>query len=311
MKYILTLLVLSGFTVCAQNHMPGKVHFGLVYPLSTNGIHAPLDTNNLSISLIAGISSAEQGLSFAGFSNIILHDTKGAQFAGFSNHIGGNVEGAQFAGFLNTVKGEVRGSQFAGFINVAKDVNGSQFAGFINVAKKVKGEQISGFINIADSSDYPIGIINIIKNREKSIGLNYDVDQTAMLTFRSGGKVLYGIIGAGFNFKNKDEIYAFEAGIGLHINFSSQFRVNTEATVKTLECFRDGEYFNTSIRFLPALKIAKFLEIYAGPSINYLNANTDEGKNLHKHNIKSWQNKWSDNFQALYISYTTGIQILF
>lgn len=376
-KFLITASVLlaTGLTTSisanAQNQMPGKMHIGIVYPLSTNGTRAPLDTNNLSFNLIGGVSAAERGLAFAGLSNVVLHDSKGFLFAGFSNHVIKNANGGQFAGFLNTygggdgfafagfgnissgnVKGaqfagfanvskdmngaqfagftniaknvtasqfagfaniakDVKGSQLAGFINTAKDVKGSQLAGFINVAKKVKGAQIAAFMNIADSSDFPIGIVNIIKNGEKSIGLSTNENLTTMLTFRSGGRVLYGILGVGYNFKNDKEVYAIEAGFGAHFFQSKSFRLNTELTSTTLESFKKGEYFNTSLRVLPALKIAKFLEIYAGPSLNYVNTNTAEGKALNKHYLSKWENKNGKNFQGLYVGYTGGIQVIF
>ncbi len=318
-----------------------KLHFGLIYPVSSNGTHAPLDTNNFSFHLLAGISAAERGVAFAGLSNIVRNDTKGFLLAGFSNHIGkkangglfsgflntykggdvfavggfantayGDVKGAQFAGFLN-LAGHTKGTQFAGFINKAKDVNGAQIAGFINIAKKVKGVQFAGFMNVADSSDYPIGIINLVKNGEKSISLTTDETLTTLLSFRSGGKVLYGIIGIGYNFKNSDEVYAFEAGLGAHLLQSNSFRLNAEVSGIGLESFKAGEYMKTSLRLLPAVKISKNLEIFAGPSINYLNTSTTEGRVLNKKYISSWENKWGNNFQALYVGYGGGLQYIF
>lgn len=371
-------LALSGFAFQAKAQEPktAKVNFGLIYPLSTNGTNAPLDTNNLSIHLLAGVSSVETGSAFAGLSNVVRNEAKGALFAGFSNHVGkesngvmfagflntyrsakgpqfagfanlaqGDVKGAQFSGFLNTTGGDMQGaqvagfanvarnvkgtqlagfsntaknvsqSQFAGFINVAKDVNGGQFAGFINIAKKVKGAQISGFINIAETSDCPIGIINIIKNGEKSIAVTIDESQTSMLTFRSGGKHLYGIIGAGYNFKNEDEVYAFEAGFGAHFFQSKHFRLNLELTQTTLESFKYGEYFKSTLRMLPAVKVAPWLEIFGGPSFNFVTTNTVEGLALHPENeklvIHTWQNNWSDFRQSLHIGYQAGLQIVF
>ncbi len=360
----------------AQENKAVKANFGLIYPLSTNGTHAPLDTNDLSVHLLAGISSVEKGSAFAGLANVVRNEAKGALFAGFSNHVGKeangalfagflntyrsakgsqfagfanlaqrNVSGAQFSGFLNTAGGDMNGvqfagfanvsrnlngsqfagfsntaknvttSQFSGFINVAKEVNGSQFAGFINVAKSVKGAQIAGFINIAETSDCPIGIINIIKNGEKSIAVTIDESQTSMLTFRSGGKYLYGIIGAGYNFKNKDEVYAFEAGFGAHFFQSKHFRLNMELTQTTLESFKDGEYFKSTLRLLPAVKVAPWLEIFGGPSFNFVTTNTVEGLALHPTNddlvIHTWKNNWSDFRQSLHIGYQAGLQIVF
>lgn len=364
-------LLIAGGNSFAQDTKPGKIHVGFVYPLSTNGTHAPLDTNRLSFHLLAGVSSVETGFSFAGLSNIVLNEAKGIQFAAFSNHIGkkaegvqiggfantygegqgaafagfgnisrGNVKGVQFAGFGNIAKAvdgaqfagffnmatSVKGSQFAGFmnhsnkdvscsqlagfINKAENVNGSQFAGFINIAKKIKGIQGAGFINIADSSDYPIGIINLIKKGEKGISIATDETTSTMLSFRSGGKVLYGIIGIGYNFKNKDEVYAMEAGFGAHWFQGKSFRLNTELTGMSVESFKAGEYFKSSLKVLPAFRIGKHFEIFGGPSLNFISTNTAEGRDLHTKFIHTWGNKWGNSLQALYIGYGGGIQFI-
>ncbi|WP_316814923.1 hypothetical protein [Pedobacter nyackensis] len=323
---VVLALLLSVVTKSSAQNKTHKLHFGFIYPLSTNGTHAPLDTNTFSFHLLAGVSAAERGFSFAGLTNVVRNNAKGLQFAGFSNHIGKAANGGLFAGFLNTYKGgndfavagfanistgDVKGLQFAGFINKAKDVNGTQVAGFINIARKVKGVQFAGFINVADSSDYPIGIINLVKKGEKSISLTTDETLTTLLSFRSGGKVLYGIIGIGYNFKNSDEVYAFEAGLGAHLFQSKSFRLNAEVSGTGLESFKAGEYMKTSLRIMPALKISKNLEIFGGPSINYLNTNTAEGRTLNDKYITSWENKWGNNFQALYIGYGGGLQYIF
>lgn len=354
-KLTILIIVFSSFQALAQ--LPGKIHIGFVYPLSTNGTHAPLDTNNLSIHLLAGVSAAERGPSFAGFSNVILKDAIGTQFAGFSNHIGGKADGAQFAGFTNIAHGDIKGAQFSGFANFAKDVNGAQFAGFanyansikgpqfsgfinvahkdvgesqiagfinkasnvkgaqiagfINIAKKVKGAQIAGFINVADSSDYPVGIVNIIKNGEKSIGISIDETQTTMLSFRSGGKSLYGIIGLGYNFKNEDEVYAAELGLGAHFFNSNQFSLNAELVATTLEDFKEGDYFKSSFRLMPNVKLFKTIGIFGGPSLNVVTANSSEGKQLYTKNLHAWNSKWDNNYGSLYIGYAVGVHLMF
>lgn len=335
------LLLSAGTKSLGQQNTTRKLHIGFIYPISSNGTHAGLDTNHFSFHLLAGVSAAERGASFAGLSNIVRNDTKGFQFAGFSNHIGKQANGGLFSGFMNTYQGgnvfavggfanvataDVKGGQFAGFANIAgsvkglqfsgfmskaKDVDGTQIAGFINIARKVKGVQFAGFINVADSSDYPIGIINLVKKGEKSISLTTDETLTTLLSFRSGGKVLYGIIGIGYNFKNSDEIYAFEAGLGAHLLQSKSFRLNAEISGTGLESFKAGEYMKTSLKLTPAFKISRNLEIFGGPSFNYLNTNTTEGRTLSKKYISTWENKWGDNFQALYLGYGGGIQYIF
>ncbi|MGY0034511.1 hypothetical protein [Pedobacter sp. NJ-S-72] len=275
------LTLLTSTALYAQNK-PSKTHIGLIYPLSSNGRHAPLDSNSFSFNLLAGVSAAEDGFTLAGVTNVIHHTSKGVQIAGVSNHIGQKAEGTRVAGLMNitgesqglSVAGflnksnDMKGAQVAGFMNLAQNSTGfqvagflnkskdvssqvagfanladntkgiqvagflnkakntsSQVAGFMNIAKKVKGVQVAAFMNVADSSDYPIGLINLIKNGEKSIGITVDDNLTTMLTFRSGGRIIYGIIGAGYNFKNDKEVYAFEAGFGAHVYTSQAFRL--------------------------------------------------------------------------------------
>ena len=284
------------------------------------------------------IKDSATGFVASGFSNHILHGAKGVQVAGFMNTIGknavglqaagfanitGNAKGFQAAGFANIAAGNVNGVQAAGFINESKDVNtqaagfinvagdvkGVQVAGFINIAKKVKGAQIAGFINIADSCDYPIGIINIVKNGEKSIGFSIDETLTTMATFRSGGKKLYGILGAGYNFKSKMPLYAMEAGMGLHVPLSRYFRINLEGTCMNLTDFYEGVYFKSSLRTLLSMKAGRNLELYLGPTFNYINYPTDLDGDFVNNYV--WTNKGYENYYGLYIGGTAGVNILF
>ena len=385
-KIIALIVALVPFSTYGQTIHSNNLQLGLFYPISTNGLGAPRDTNAISVNLIAGISAQETAFTFAGLTNVVKNNASGVQFAGFSNHIGGNSEGvmfggfantyeggrglqfagfsnvarqnvfggqfagflnraydvsgfqfagfsnlasvvegsqfsgfansarsitgSQFAGFINTSAKQSRGSQFAGFMNRAGDVQGSQFAGFINIARKVKGTQIAGFINVADSSDNPIGIINIIKNGEKSLGVSTDDQSTTLLSFRSGGRNLYGILGAGYNFNRVDlNLFALEAGLGAHLRLTNSFRINTELAAVGLHDFDGSQYFKSYARVLPALKLGKALEIYGGPAFNWIHTNTLSGKNL----TRNYLNEWGDDnyFRAIYIGYTGGVHFLF
>ena len=317
-------LTLLTTTLYAQTK-PSRTHIGLIYPLSSNGTHAPSDTNTFSLNLIAGVSAAEDGFTLAGITNVIHHTSKGVQLAGFSNHIGQKAEGVRVAGFMNlsgeskgtSVAGflnkaaDMKGSQVAGFMNLANTADGLQIAGFMNIAKKVKGVQVAAFLNIADSSDYPIGFINLIKNGEKSLAVTVDDNLTTLLSFRSGGRILYGILGIGYNLKNKKEIYAAEAGLGAHVYTSQAFRLNLELAGLTLQNFKAGEYFKSSIRILPAFKITPHLEIFGGPTFNYVNTNTAEGRKLTEKFISKWETKNGTRLQGIYAGYTAGVQYIF
>jgi hypothetical protein len=228
------------------------------------------------------------------------------QLAGFLN-TARDRKGFQLAGFSN-IASNIKGQQLAGFINTAGDVKGSQIAGFINIAKKVTGVQLAGFINIADSSEYPIGIINIIKNGEQSIGVSTDDNLTTLLAFRSGGKKLYGIIGLGHNFKNTKDIYSIQFGLGAHLITTSRFRLNTELTSLMLENFKKGSFTKYSLALLPALTLGNRFEIFGGPTLNLINTDTKEGKDLVNNYIWDHTNR-NDHLSGMYIGYTAGLHM--
>ena len=312
LKYLAIAIIISqAINSFAQQDKQRKVNIGFIYPISSNGNHAVLDTNIFSFNALIGVSAAERGFSLAGLSNVIRRSAKGIQLAGFSNHTGGKMEGVQFAGFVNTYGGG-NGSAMSGFANISKENSGTQVAGFINVAKKVKGVQIAGFINIADSSDYPIGIINIVKNGEMSVAFTTNQHLTTLATFKSGGKVLYGIIGAGYNFENKDEVYALEMGFGAHFLQSEYFRLNAELTAGSLhkKNFESGDYFKGTFQLMPSLRIGKYLDIFAGPSINIVSTKSDDGKALQKKYLKTWDTN-TGTLNGIFVGYTGGISINF
>lgn len=315
-----------------------KINIGLIYPLSSNWKDAPNDTNKFSLNLIAGVSASERGFTLAGISNIIRHNTTGVQIAGFSNHVGQTANGTMFAGFMNTYSngknfaiagfgnfaatasgtqvagfintgGNVSAVQVAGFTNIANNVKGSQIAGFMNIAKKVKGVQVAGFINIADSAGCQIGIINISKNGEKSLGVTIDENQTTLVTFRSGGKLMYGILGVGYNFDNKKQKYAWQAGLGAHLLNAGVFRLNAELTQNGLESFKSGTYLRSSFTLLPFIRLANRVDIFAGPSFNYITTNTNEGQNMHKKYTSSWGGGNGSDFHGFYFGYSAGVQV--
>lgn len=281
------------------------VNIGLIYPISTNGVQAKTYTNYFSLNAIAGLSRSETGLSLAGFANVVLDSASGLQIAGFANVVGCN-SGVQIAGFGNFARRSSSGVQVAGFINTATKVD-NQVSGFINVAKKVRGVQIAGFINIADSSDYPIAIFNFVKNGEKTIGVSTDETLTTLVSFRSGGRRLYGIAGLGYNHKGKRELAAWEAGLGAHLVSTERFRLNVEVVNVGLTDFKHGDWMKSSLRVLPAYRLGSRVEIFAGPSFNYFRAKNGLGEDILDHYL--WSDRNSHCYYGLFFGATGGITI--
>jgi hypothetical protein len=253
------------------------------------------------------VGSSASGIQMAGFANIVKQEAKGAQIAGFMN-LSGSANAVQLAGFTNIVKDDARGAQVAGFLNKAGTTN-AQIAGFMNIARKVKGIQLAGLVNIADSSDYPIALFNFIKNGEKSIALTLDESMTSVASFRSGGKVLYGIAGVGYNLKdNAKALYAMEAGLGAHIGMGRAFRLNLEAVSTSLSDFEGGHYFKNSLRILPAYKVGEHFEVFAGPTVNYVSHEREgEFSFVEKY---LWKNDKSTDFKGVYLGFNVGVQFI-
>lgn len=322
-----------------NGELHSNAHVGLLYPLSTNGRQAGEYSNDFSFHAFMGLSKEENafvlsgvstvireqaaGLQFSGVSNYVGKQTRGLQFAGVYNHTGdslrgaqfggvlnfaGNVEGVQLAGVMNNAQ-DVDGLQFGGVMNRAGDVDGSQLAGVVNVAGKVSGLQFAGIVNIADSSDYPVAILNFIRNGEKSLGLSTDETFNLLASFRSGGRVLYGIIEIGYNLKSDEGLYALGGGLGAHFAFTESFRLNAELKSLVLDDFHKGEYSKYSLHILPSWKISERLELFAGPSLNFVDTDTQQGKDLFKDPI--WENGYGDgHLRQWYVGASAGLAFI-
>lgn len=245
-------------------------HFSFIPPLSSNGINASQYTNGASFSILAGMSANERNFTFASISNVIANEARGLQFAGISNYIGKQGQGVAFAGITNITKGTYKGVQLAGLLNTSKDITGLQFAGLLNIAGKVRGVQFAGLLNIAEESDCPIGLVNIVKRGEMGIALTYDILGNGIVSFRSGGKYTYGIIGFGYNHKlSGDNKTVAEAGYGVHIPCYSWFQINNEFKV-TSTATSDKPFLNASYSLLPSFKIKKSTITYSAERVSII-----------------------------------------
>src|SRR5690242_6161700 len=104
------------------------------------------------------------------------------------------------------------------------------------------------------------------------LGVTYDDNQSTIITLRSGSRKLYGVVGVGYNFKNSKEVIVVQYGLGAHLVARDNFRLNTEGTISHLNGTGHGRVVKTSLSVLPAVKIGRKVEIFAGPSINYVSS---------------------------------------
>ncbi|GAA3967280.1 carboxypeptidase-like regulatory domain-containing protein [Mucilaginibacter dorajii] len=261
------------------------------------------------------------GFQAAGIFNNVLQSTSGVQLGGFAN-INGEANGLQVAGLVNQTKGLNTGLQLSGLLNVAAETKGLQLAGLANwssgqtgwqfasianVAKKVKGLQIATLVNIADSSDYPIGLVNFIRNGEKSLAVSTDESLFTHVDFRSGGRVLYGVIGLGFKF-DAQPTYAANFGLGIHIIPRQRFSLDGEYFSQLVFNDRKMLYQVGGLRLLPGYKFTRCLRVFAGPSLQGIYADqasdaTVNGWVLSRHSNGSGSTVFD-------IGFTGGLQYL-
>lgn len=292
----------KGLCLCGLSNLV----YGNTNGLQVAGIsnHIKLNSNGILLAGILNTSKSAKGVQVAGVTNIVRGSITGTQIAGVFNK-SHDFKGIQIAGAVNLNDKNTNALQMAGLMNKSEDLKGVQVAGLLNKAKKVKGVQISGLINIADSSDYSVALLNFIKNGEKNIGVSIDESQNLLLSFRSGGRVIYGIIGSGYNLKIERDTWAFEGGLGVHLFRRNEFQLNVETAGLVLEDFKKGYYTKSSLRILPSYKLGHRLVIMGGPTLNYVETNTEDGRNLTDKYI--WSKHKADKLKGVFAGFSAGI----
>lgn len=229
-----------------------------------------------------------EGAQIAGFVNLATASSKGLQAAGFSNTVVGNLTGTQAAGFVNLATDSVLGGQVAGFVNYAKrtkgaqvagfvnitpqDVEGFQVAGFVNYAKKVKGIQL-GFLNVADSVDgVSVGFLSVVIKGYHKLELKGTETMHLNASFKTGVNKFYNIFSAGVNFSDKTR-WAFGYGVGTYVPFNEKSGINVDLVANHIneeEAWTDNLNLLNRLDINYSYKLAKHLELAAGPALNVL-----------------------------------------
>ena len=352
MKNIFRIGLLVLLAACAVGNASAQEKrsaFQLTFfpPLGTNGREAAQYTNTVSLNLLVGLSKNEEavafsglasmgennsngvqfaglynatrygkGLQFAGLLNGVAMRYEGVQFAGLANMVRDDMEGAQFAGLANMVRDDMEGVQFAGLANWGgREMEGAQFAGLLNIARKVDGIQVATLLNIAEESDTPIGLLNLIKNGKKSVGVTYNEIGSTIAAFRSGGKNTYGILGAGYNHRAKDDVYVILAGLGASLRCTPWLSIDNELTFESLNDFKgETETFRTGYTLLPAFSFGRldqpYFEIFAGPGVYYQYSENLENIELFpKHAL--WKKHGASKLQQVHLGYLLGARYVF
>lgn len=287
------------------------VQVSFFYPLCTNGFEASNYANNVSISFIEGRSRSVNGLALAGCVNTVKEDGRGLLMSGLLNAVHGTMSGVQLAGLVNIAGAASRGIQLAGLVNVARDFSGLQLAGLVNVAHTVRGVQLAGLVNVADSSDFPIGFINLIKNGEMGIALSYNELGTTMLSFQSGGRYTYGILGIGYNhYLHGQQPFIVSGGLGAHIPCTNWLRLNCELKSANLLPIKPSldRLMVLNFSLLPAFRLLPHLELFGGPSISFASVDHDYRNVLPSYSL--WRRIDATRTRQLHVGFQAGVQYI-
>ena len=266
--------------------------------------------NGVQVSGVYNYSGSGNGIAVAGVANMSKGSYNGVQVSGVYNY-SGSGNGIAVTGVANMSKGAYNGLQLSGVTNIAGDVKGLQFAGVMNVAKKVKGVQFATILNVAEESDFPIAFINIIKNGKMGVALSYDNMNNTMLSFRSGGKYTYGILGVGYNNKvNDGSNIVAEAGYGIHIPITNWLEINNEFKATSLGFSNDKVCYNASYLLAPSFTFLNHFNVFGGANFNYLYSNYVNSDDLLPSKCL-WEKDSNDNKQRMFIGYQIGLQYVF
>ena len=298
----------TGLQIASVSNYIGNAGYGIAVAGVTNINKGSY--NGIQVSGVYNYSGSGNGIAVAGVANMSKGSYNGIQVSGVYNY-SGSGNGIAVAGVANTSKDAYIGLQLSGVANIAGDVKGLQFAGVMNIAKNVKGVQFATILNVAEESDFPIAFINIIKNGKMGVALSYDNMNNTMLSFRSGGKYTYGILGVGYNNKvNDGSNIVAEAGYGIHIPITNCLEINNEFKATSLGFSNDKVCYNASYLLAPSFTFLNHFNVFGGANFNYLYSNYVNSDDLLPSNCLCEKDN-SDNKQRMFIGYQIGLQYVF
>jgi vacuolar-type H+-ATPase subunit F/Vma7 len=214
------------------------------------------------------------GFQLAGICNF-TPQMKGTQLAGISNSVW-RTDGGQIAGIANTAD-TVCGFQIAGIANTADYIKGFQLAGIVNRAGHIDGSQI-GLINVARSTTgVPFGLLSYVHDGYHKIEFATDENLLSTISLRTGVNTLHNIFLAGAQFTGTDRVWTIGYGLGTAIRLSRRFYLSADITGQQVQAMNTGniDYNLLSKAFAGVeYRIAEKFSIAAGPTLNWLNSDT-------------------------------------
>ena len=224
-----------------------------------------------------------------GVANYAKGDIEGVQL-GVVSLGGGALEGAQVS-VVNALNGPVVGNQTA-VVNLASgNIQGAQ-VGVVNVSGgSVEGVQVGttnvatgqvhgtqvGVVNYADVSDYPVGVVSIVRHGRTSVDGWATEAGIGMVGVRHGGRVIHNVYGVGYRV-GETAAWSFALGLGARAELAPKLHLDIEATAYWIQrgqpFDQDAQIGSLGASFGYAL--TPVFGLFAAPTLNVLVTNDKE-----------------------------------
>lgn len=254
-------------SIMAQDSIQRKrsVHFSFMHPINNDGKESKHNSYKFSFNVLTGKTGSIDGVEIGGLINQNTQDVSGIQISGLINYAKNKVNAFQIAGISN-ISGITKGIQYAGISNVTDNFTGMQTSGILNFAKDFKGIQISGIYNqVKNLNGIQISLINVVDSIQKggTIGLincikkggyhEWEIAtsdyQNIGISYKSGGKHIYSILNAGYNFSSKP-LMVYGIGIGSIMDISTKWKFRPELVWHTYLDKSFNNHPNTNAKHL-------------------------------------------------------------
>jgi len=275
----------AGVVASAGNGLDGAQLAGVVNIVSG-------DVEGSQIGGVVNIADGEVvGAQAAGIANIASREVTGLQGAAIANIDGTNMTGVQAAAVSNVVNGHAAAVQGAAIANVAKSLSGVQVSGVANwVERDVTGIQVSatanycgervhgvqvGVVNIAKSSDFSLGIVNIMWEGRTHLEFWGNDSGFMNVGLKHGGDYWHSIYAIGYQPGIEEEATSAALGVGGHLPVSDRLFLDFDLLSQWV---RDEGIRNVHLdpnviatfRIVAGFRILDWLTVFGGPSANLL-----------------------------------------
>lgn len=272
--------------------------------------------NGLGMSGVAQLTGKSfNGLGMTGAVNAIRGSTNGLLASGGLNLLGEDVNGLIFAGGLNLVGDDLNGLAIAGAMNVAAgNANGLQISSLFNYAQKMNGLQI-GLINYAtESNGAVIGAFSYSKKHGIKGEIYADEIGNGYMAIRSGNEEWYNRIAVGYSAFGTPRMTAIGAGFGKINHPHRVFHTESGVEIYALNYSNDLKFYEGSgvatlakVLWVGNYKLTDNLELFAGPTYNFLYSHYSDGSELMSSANYKHQN--GNFYRRTWFGATAGIRI--